>query len=143
MSMPPAGWYADEQSQGHERWWNGDAWTEHLRSRETLQPAATPSTLPPENWNTASHTSRIEREAAVKKNNSMAYTGLVLALIGLIINPFAIPSILGTVFAAIGLARANELSAKNTRGHGMGIAATGVVLGLVGLVFFAVNLASF
>jgi hypothetical protein len=139
MSMPPAGWYADERSQAHERWWNGDAWTEHLRSRETLIPSA----LPADNWNTASHTSRIQRETAVKKNNSMAYTGLVLALIGLIINPFAIPSILGTVFAAIGLARANELSAQRVSNHGTGIAVTGIVLGLVGLVFFAVNLATF
>ncbi|SDJ91423.1 DUF2510 domain-containing protein [Streptomyces indicus] len=33
MSMPPtpAGWYQDPEAPSHERWWDGTAWTPHLR----------------------------------------------------------------------------------------------------------------
>lgn len=39
MTTAPAGWYEDSQLPGSERWWDGEAWTDHRRSR--LAPAAT------------------------------------------------------------------------------------------------------
>lgn len=30
--LPPAGWYADPRDQNQERWWSGEAWTDHIRS---------------------------------------------------------------------------------------------------------------
>ncbi len=32
MSLPPAGWYDDPIDPTMQRWWDGDAWTEHRRS---------------------------------------------------------------------------------------------------------------
>lgn len=32
-SGTPAGWYADPWAPGHERWWDGSAWTPHQRPR--------------------------------------------------------------------------------------------------------------
>lgn len=44
-SIPPAGWYPDPSAEGtgHQRWWDGSAWTAHV------QPAAAPAyaLLPP------------------------------------------------------------------------------------------------
>lgn len=44
---PPAGWYADSERPGGERWWDGNAWTEHRRLMTAAAPAATPFAGPP------------------------------------------------------------------------------------------------
>lgn len=30
-TLPPAGWFADPQNQHHQRWWTGQAWSEHVQ----------------------------------------------------------------------------------------------------------------
>lgn len=31
MNQPPAGWYANPDEAGKQRWWDGGRWTEHIR----------------------------------------------------------------------------------------------------------------
>lgn len=54
----------------------------------------------------------------------MGVTGFVLSMIGFFFNPFAIPSILGTIFSSIGL-----------KGKNKGLAIAGLVLGIIGSVY--------
>ena len=42
---PNPGWYPDPQVPGTERWWDGNAWTEHTQA--IAQPAPAPSAPPP------------------------------------------------------------------------------------------------
>jgi len=32
---PPPGWFADANQPGYERWWDGHAWSEHVRAVST------------------------------------------------------------------------------------------------------------
>ena len=54
---PPAGWYPDPQDAGRQRYWDGDAWTEHTAdaspqaSGQPSGPASTASTVGgPDTW---------------------------------------------------------------------------------------------
>ena len=78
---------------------------------------------------------RGEKDREVRRNNSFAYTGCVFALLGFLINPFAILSILGIIFSAIGLAKSHDLDGRH-KVTGRGTAIAGIVLGLLGLVAF-------
>lgn len=60
--------------------------------------------------------------------NGMAIAGFVLGLISLIINLFWIPSILGIVFSAVGLA---QISKSNQKGK---------VFAIVGLITSAISI---
>lgn len=51
----------------------------------------------------------------------MGIAGFILAIIGLIFNPIAIPSLLGVIFSAIGLGGRNK-----------GLAIAGLILGIIG-----------
>jgi hypothetical protein len=79
--------------------------------------------------------SRAQKDREVRRNNSMAYVGLVLSLVAVIVNPVAVLSILGIVFSAIGLARSNDLEGRH-RVTGRGTAVAGLVVGLVVTVYF-------
>ncbi|MFC8922962.1 DUF2510 domain-containing protein [Cellulosimicrobium sp. NPDC057127] len=49
MSTAPAGWYADAQRDGHERWFDGRSWTEERRPvgmQQTNTPAGRLGWLP-------------------------------------------------------------------------------------------------
>jgi Protein of unknown function (DUF2510) len=50
MAVPIAGWYADPQDPTKMRWWDGDAWTGHVRPHPALtppqQPPVTPALVP-------------------------------------------------------------------------------------------------
>lgn len=80
--------------------------------------------------------SRGEKDRQTRRNNSFAYTGCVLALLGFLFNPFAILSVLAVIFSAIGLARSHDLDGQ-TRITGRGTAIAGLVIGLVELGLFA------
>lgn len=56
----------------------------------------------------------------------MAIAGFVLALIGALINPFAIPSILSIIFSAIGMKSSHK-----------GLAIAGLVIGIISTVWTA------
>jgi len=80
---------------------------------------------------------RSEKDRETRRNNSMAYTGLVLSLVALLINPFAILSILGVVFSAVGLAKSHTLAVDGYAVTGKRTAGWGLAVGLLGLVLFA------
>jgi hypothetical protein len=89
-----------------------------------------------ESTSVAGPLTRKEKDRQIRRNNSFAYTGLVLALVGLLVNPFALLSVLAVVFSAIGLARAESLVGRpHVTGRGTAIA--GMIVGVAGLAFFA------
>lgn len=148
MSVPEAGWFIDPEDSDHLRWWSGEFWTEHKRPNSqpttpvvptaaeveaaqyvpmaSYSPTASAETVP---------LNRREKDKQTRRKNSFAYTGCVLSLIGFLINPLAIFSILGIVFSAIGMAKANELQGQPVTGRGIAIA--GLIIGVLGIVAFA------
>jgi hypothetical protein len=151
MTVPAAGWYIDPQDGRHLRWWSGQSWTEH----KSPNPNHLPQSLPVDQPSAAyvpmattrgqfateipSKLTRAEKDRQIRHNNSLAYTGCVMSLVAFFINPFAVVSILGIVFSAIGLAKSHDLDGRQ-RVTGRGTAITGIVLGLVGLAAFAWSL---
>jgi hypothetical protein len=75
-----------------------------------------------------------EKDRQIRRNNS--FTGCVLSLVAFLFNPFAILSILGIVFSAIGLAKSHDLDGRH-RVTGRGTAIAGIIVGLLGLAAFA------
>lgn len=153
MIQPEAGWYTDPEDDNQLRWWNGAGWADQ---RKVRLPQAAPVTAPPASvtspyvpmggyvpmaghgslQTSVARPSRAEKDRETRKNNSMAYTGLFLSLLALLINPFALLSILGVVFSAVGLAKSHELAGAGHRTTGKGTAAWGIVVGILGLVLF-------
>lgn len=81
------------------------------------------------------------KDGEIRRNNSFAYTGCVLALVAFLFNPLAILSILAIVFSAIGLAKSHDLDAQR-KVTGRGTAIAGLILGLVGVAFVGSRLAT-
>lgn len=105
-SLPPAGWLPDVNAPGQNRWWDGTAWTEHVTpstppTAETPAPANVTLNGPGYNPYNAG------RDLSASKNTA-ATTGLILALIALIVNPVLLPGIGGLVWGIVGLVRANK-----------------------------------
>jgi len=140
--LPAPGWYPDPSNSGNLRWWDGDAWTEHVSTaahRATPPTAIAPPSMaeyiPMASFTrpapSAQNLTRSQRDWEIRRNNVMAYVGLVLALISLLINPFAIISILAIIFSGIGVARAQALQGQRVTGRGTAI--TGLIIGIAGL----------
>ena len=150
MTAPEAGWYVDPENAGQLRWWSGAEWTEHKQLLPT-QPAPVPEVPVPEvqayvpmgsyhAGSTATLTEpaklkRGEKDRLVRKNNSLGYVGCLLAIISILVNPFAILSILAIVFSSIGLARANALEGRS-KVTGRGTSAAGLIIGILVLAYF-------
>ena len=66
----------------------------------------------------------------VTKTNAMAITGFVLGCVSLLLSFWGIVGILALVFSVIGLAQIN-----NYGGRGKGLATTGLILGILGVVW--------
>lgn len=137
--MPGPGWYSDPQDASQSRWWDGSVWTEHQKLAE---PVVSPQPQPyvPSASSIREPVLSVysgDKDKEIRRNNSMAYTGLVLALVALLINPFAILSILGIVFSAIGLAKSYDHERDGAKTHGRGTAVWGIIVGIVGLIAFA------
>lgn len=150
MTVPDAGWYIDPEDSTQMRWWSGASWTEHKAPNTQHVQAATPAVIdvqdppyvPMANFHSSTtmdtdrQLTHREKDRQVRRNNSLAYTGCVLSLVAFLFNPFAILSILGIVFSAVGLAKSHELDGRQ-RVTGRGTAIAGIVVGLLGLAAFA------
>ena len=151
MTVPGPGWHVDPQDPTVLRWWSGESWTEHKQPRPPTESDSSPDGSSPtvgkpyvpmagyyrdESVAVAEPLTRKEKDRQIRRNNSFAYTGLVLALVGFIFNPFAIPSVLGVVFSSIGLARANSLDGR-LKITGRGTAIAGIIVGLLGIAAFS------
>jgi hypothetical protein len=152
MTLPDAGWLTDPEDPQQVRWWNGLSWSEQRKDRVQLSAPAQPveigvPTAPPMTYVpmagfgstpvSQAPATRTEKDKQIRKNNSMAYTGLVLSLVAFLINPFAILSILGIVFSSIGLAKSHELEGAGHKVTGRGTAKTGIVVGILGTIALA------
>ncbi len=149
MTLPVAGWYEDPQDATRLRWWDGVRWGAIAPEPHPVvhgTPAPTwdlpPRPPAPSEYRVVheeplrGRKARVARDRATRAANPFGYAGLVLALVAFIFNLLAIPSILGVVFGAVGLARASQLTGQRVTGFGVSIAA--IVLGLIaGGVFFA------
>ncbi|MFB9748085.1 hypothetical protein, partial [Leifsonia shinshuensis] len=78
---------------------------------------------------------RADRERQMRRNNPWAYTSVLLVLIGLLINPFSILSLLGAGFSIAGLVRASTIDPA-VRYNGRVTSIIGLVLGLLATGYF-------
>ncbi|MGH1548398.1 DUF2510 domain-containing protein [Leifsonia poae] len=120
------GWYADPSGPGTVRYWDGAAWTQHVQP----VPVAPVPTYPPQSYPYYA--------PAVPVKNSKATSALVWSLVSLVINPFALPSILAIVFGVQGRRMAEQLEGAGQPNAGRGRATSGLVIGIVGAALFVV-----
>lgn len=130
-----AGWYPDPGRVGATRFWDGSAWTEHIKGAPArfAPPVAGregPPVAPPPG---APYSAALPRLAS--RSNRMATAGLTFGILSLIANVLLVPTILGIVFGAIGTARASRRGAGRVRGI------VGIVLAALGVVAAGVQLA--
>lgn len=153
MTLPVAGWYEDPQDATRLRWWDGVRWGAIAPEPRPVVHGATAPTwnLPPRPPAPSEYRvvheeplrgrkARVARDRATRAANPFGYAGLVLALVAFIFDLMAIPSILGVVFGAVGLARASQLTGQRVTGFGVSVAA--IVLGLIAGGFFCTRAAA-
>lgn len=141
----PAGWYEDPANPSREKYWDGRQWTKHKRPKAQAAPAqqavATDASL------TAPATAA-PAQVVVAPSNGIAVasfvTGLVGAIIGLVIFVFAypIPLVLGLVAVPLGFVgwrKANKVPAAGRKG----LAIWGVVLGCLAIAFGVIGAVAF
>jgi hypothetical protein len=107
QNSPPAGWYADPQTPGAQRYWDGAAWG----------PPAPP----------------VQSQVVVYQGNGtngLAIASLVLGIIWI----YWIGSILAVIFGHVAL---NQLGKPDNQQGGRGMAIAGLVLGYIGLAIVA------
>jgi hypothetical protein len=115
MSNPGLGWYNDPGNPAQQRWWDGEAWSQHIR------PLATQRSSYP----TASGA------APTTTGNSVASTGFGLGIAALFL--FSIPifglllSLAAAIVSGAGLAQQRPTTAKKYRV----LAIIGLVLGII------------
>jgi hypothetical protein len=131
-----AGWYPDPERIGATRFWDGAAWTEHVKGTPARfappvagrgGPRVTPAPGAP-------YSAALPRLAP--RSNRAATAGLTFGILSLIANVLLVPTILGIVFGAIGTARASR---RGGVGRVRGI--VGIVLAALGVVAALVQLA--
>lgn len=130
--LPPAGWYTDPENPGQERWWNGAAWSDDRRAVVQTAVAAPPP--PPY----AAPGPVYIAAAPTPTKNGMATAGLVLALVSLLINPFAVLSILGIVFGAVGWSRAKSI-VVNGKEVGSLSGGWAIIIGVLSTIWFVIQ----
>ncbi|MBO9577958.1 MAG: DUF4190 domain-containing protein [Microbacteriaceae bacterium] len=132
-ALPAADWYPDPGGSGQLRFWDGGAWTAHLRPTQAF--AAAPSGYgaqpghPPYQPGYAAYPPAYPAygPAPVPVTNGMAVASFVLSLVGLVV-AFVGP-LLAIIFGHVAL---SQIKAKGEGGRGLAIA--GLVIGYIGFV---------
>lgn len=154
-TLPPAGWFADPQNQHQQRWWTGQAWSEHIQPVPVL--ASPPPVVPAQPtyesnlayaslsdnaWqSTEPNSKKVKRgfldspfERSGARKNIPGSLSLSFAIISFVTGwsprgPFVLLSIAAglaaIVLAIVGLVRAS----RNRSGKGASIA--GLVIGIL------------
>lgn len=121
MTTPTPGWYADSNTPGTERWWNGESWTE-----DTRVAVATPALT--NGYGQYAPTYQ-QPQFAAPASNGIATAGMWCGIAGLVINPLLIVGILALILGGIGKTRANQT------GVGARAANAAITLGVIDTVF--------
>jgi hypothetical protein len=107
----PAGWYADPERAGHQRYWDGQRWTDYRHD-----PAAPQSVV------------YVQQSS---KTNGMAIASMVLGILWI----YWVGSILALVFGYIAK---SQIDKSNGRESGRGMAIAGIVLGWIGVAVLVI-----
>ena len=157
---PVAGWYTDPTEADAVRYWDGNAWTNHTAPAPSAQavptvptgyaqPAAPqaqysvgyaaqpqPTYFP--NNSQPLYYPQPQYVVPVPAKNSKATRALVWGLISIVINPFALPSILAIVFGAQARRVADDMERAGLPNSRRGRATSAMVVGIVGAALFVV-----
>jgi hypothetical protein len=141
MTSPAPGWYSNPSAPG-VRYWDGAQWTDQT------MPVAPPSTpvaapgIPTYQVMTAPQTppghpvNGLYQALTTPTSNRKATTGLTLALVSLLVNPFMVLSILAIVFGAQGRSEADAMERAGYGRVGGRAAGWAIGLGIAGCVVF-------
>jgi hypothetical protein len=141
-ATPPAamqaGWYPDPTT-GHQRWWDGKAWTDHTA------PAAAPTPGP---------VGQQQLFVTYQKNstNGVALAAVILGAVGAglslipLLGPFLcwLPALLGIIFGFVGLSNAKKLNGlrKNAALWGVILGFAPIPISIIWLVIGAIGSAA-
>jgi hypothetical protein len=130
VTMHPPGWYPDPAVHGQERWWGGQAFTEHVRPTPGPVPL-TPSVAPTGMLSDVMRQADIRADLASGKNShaSMAFVFALLSVVG-----FGLGWVIGIVFGILGLRRAREYAAAGYPAIGRSKSVWALALSVVGIV---------
>ncbi len=141
---PEAGWYADPAGSELVRYWDGTNWTEHTSPPPTAAPPAPPQqpayayAQAPSRPGVATAGAYPQYVIAVPAKNSLATRALVWAIISLVINPIALPSIMAIVFGSQALGVASQMEQAGLPNSARGRAISAIVVGSVGALIFVI-----
>lgn len=77
----------------------------------------------------------------MQKTNGLAIASMVVGLVSLFINLFGIVALLAIIFAAVAKCQIRDSAATEAPQKGNGFATTGLVLGIIGVVYAVLVLA--
>jgi uncharacterized membrane protein YeaQ/YmgE (transglycosylase-associated protein family) len=148
-----AGWHHDPTGRHQWRWWDGNAWTEHVASGgvASTDPIGSPSPTPATENPWVPSTGWAPTPPPGSRANGLALAamivGIVGAFVGVLVLPFFLAIPLGATALGLGVA-GRRRAADRPDGRGRGQATSGIVLGSIAmalgvlgacLVFFVID----